>query len=115
MLILSPVYGTNRRQVFFQVLQDRYEIYLNFAQFGDKYAQYLRDEDAQLRNDDPESFMTIFEVDPYKTTDKDHIMELGRIRLALTLHADEDEANRRQTGPQRNLIEEFQRVSLDVH
>lgn len=45
---------------FFQVLQDRHEICLNFAQFGDKYVQYLRDDDVQLRDDDPESFMTIF-------------------------------------------------------
>lgn len=104
---------------FFQVLQDRHEIYLNFAQFGDKYVQYLRDEGVQLRDDDPESFMTIFEVGPYKTRDKDHMMELGRILLALTLRADEDEANRRQREPQRglqrNLIEEFQRVDLNAH
>lgn len=46
-------------------------------------------------------------------------MELGRILLALTLRADEDEANRRQTGPQRgpqrDLTEEFRRMSLNVH
>ena len=104
---------------FFQVLQDRHEIYLDFAQFSEKYVQYLRNEGVQLRDDDPESFMTIFEVGPYKTTNKGHMMELGRILLALTLRADEDEANRRQREPQRglqrNLIEEFQRVDLNAH
>lgn len=63
--------------------------------------------------------MTILEVGPYKTMNKDHMMELGRILLALTLRADKDEANRRQRepqrGPQRNLTAEFQRMDLSSH
>ncbi|OJJ85315.1 uncharacterized protein ASPGLDRAFT_81751 [Aspergillus glaucus CBS 516.65] len=43
----------------FQVLQDRNEIFSNFARYGSKYFSYLRGEGA-FDETDPESFMTIF-------------------------------------------------------
>lgn len=72
------------------MLQDRNEIFLNFARYGSKYLSYLRGEGA-FDETDRESFMMIFEVGPFKTNNLGHMEKLVPIVLALTLRAVDDE------------------------
>lgn len=74
----------------FLVSQDRDEIYLNFAQYGEKYLAYLRGE-QKFDENDPESFMTIVEAGPSQTHNLNNMEKLAPILLALTLRAVEDE------------------------
>ncbi|PKY01059.1 hypothetical protein P168DRAFT_329807 [Aspergillus campestris IBT 28561] len=74
----------------FQVLQDRNEIFLNFARYGSKYLSYLRGQ-GSFDETDPETFMTISEVGPFKTSSLGHMEKLVPILLALTLRAVEDD------------------------
>lgn len=73
-----------------QVLQDRDEIYLNFAKYGSKYLSHLRGESA-FNETDSESFMTIFQVGPFRTNSLKDMKNLVPILLALTLRAVEDD------------------------
>ena len=70
--------------------QDRDEIYLNFAKYGDKYVAYLRGE-YKFNENDKESFMTVTEVGPFQTHNLSNMKKLVPILLALTLRAVEDE------------------------
>lgn len=63
---------------------------MNFARYGSKYSSYLRGEGA-FEETDPESFMTIFKLGPFKTNNLGHMEKLAPILLALTLRAVEDE------------------------
>ena len=74
----------------FLVSQDRDEIYLNFAKYGEKYLAYLRGE-QKFDENDPESFMTIVEAGPFQTHNLNNMEKLAPILLALTLRAVEDE------------------------
>lgn len=72
------------------MLQDRDEIYLNFAKYSSKYLSYLKGSGV-YEETDPESFTTIFEVGPYSTKSLIHMKRLVPILLTLTLRAVEDE------------------------
>lgn len=74
----------------FLVSQDRDEIYLNFAKYGEKYLVYLRGE-QKFDENEPESFMTILEAGPFRTHKLSDMEKLVPILLALTLRAVEDE------------------------
>ena len=85
---------------------------MNFAEFDNKYLQYIRGEEVHLDNNDPRTFMTIFEVGPFKTMKVTHMEKLAPIILALTLRADKDKQHM-ESGLEGNtlqgLSEEFNR------
>lgn len=71
-------------------MQDHQTIFLNFVKFDDKYLQYIRGEKVNLEDDDPATFLTIFEVGPYETAKMRDVEKLVPILLTLTLRADRD-------------------------
>lgn len=112
-IALIQGFRTNRIDRCFQVLQDRHEIYINFAEFGEKYLRYVRGQEDDLDDNDPESFMNIFQVGPYSTS-KVHDMErFVPILLALTLRVDMDKGsmNPRETT-KSDLTRKFEQMHL---
>lgn len=70
------------------ISQDRHEIFLTFAEYGESYLKYLKE---GLSPGDPEPFLTLHEFGPWDIKDARHMQELGPIILAFTMRAHEDQ------------------------
>ncbi|GES66237.1 hypothetical protein BO78DRAFT_412610 [Aspergillus terreus] len=79
-------------------ISDRHEIWLIFAEYDEKYLEYL---DGKHENGDPTSFLTMHEVGPYDTQDGIHMANLAPILLALVLRADYDQQKAQGAGRSR--------------
>ncbi|KAL2817284.1 hypothetical protein BDW59DRAFT_175528 [Aspergillus cavernicola] len=85
----SPETPRNRPYRRVHVSQDRHEIFLIFAKYGNEYLEYLNGT-GNPPSDDPESFLTMHEVGPYNTKDRADMEDLAPIIMALVLRADDD-------------------------
>ncbi|RJE24327.1 hypothetical protein PHISCL_03332 [Aspergillus sclerotialis] len=112
-ILSQPNESLKLRGRCFQVLQDRHEIYINFAEFGEKYLHYERGQEVDLDDNDPESFMNISQIGPYSTTEVDDMERFVPILLALTLRAgmDKGSLNPRETI-KSELTRKFEQMDL---
>ncbi|OGM46074.1 hypothetical protein ABOM_005662 [Aspergillus bombycis] len=67
------------------VSQDRHEIFLTVAKYGDEYIRYLSDKNDQGGSN---SFMTMHQFGPWNTLDVASMKLLGPILLAISLRAE---------------------------
>ncbi|RAK83883.1 hypothetical protein BO79DRAFT_159818, partial [Aspergillus costaricaensis CBS 115574] len=66
------------------VSQDRHLIYLIFAEYDDKYIQYLNN---SLPPGSPRPFLKMHEFGPWNTLNRSDMENLGGILLAIALRA----------------------------
>ncbi|OGM39915.1 hypothetical protein ABOM_011311 [Aspergillus bombycis] len=67
------------------VSQDRHEIYLTFAEYGENYVRYLNNTQG---NDEAPGFLTMHGFGPWDTGRVGDMEDLGRILLAIALRAE---------------------------
>lgn len=71
------------------VSQNRHEVYLTFATYDEAYLRYLN---GPSHPNDPTSFLEMHEYGPWDTYNSSHMNKLGRILLAYTMRASDEQS-----------------------
>ncbi|RDW84141.1 uncharacterized protein DSM5745_04467 [Aspergillus mulundensis] len=79
----------NERGRRIHLCQDRHEVFILYAEYTEKYLEYLRT-GAGAKSDDPETFLTMHEFGPWDTTDPDRMKHLAPIVVAIAMRAADD-------------------------
>ncbi|KAL4783195.1 hypothetical protein BJX76DRAFT_348788 [Aspergillus varians] len=75
------------------ISQDRHEIFITVAEYDEDYLAYLRNE----QHDEAKSFLTMHQQGPWDTESSSDMREVGPILLGITLYAEAQVQNSRQS------------------